>query len=82
MAIDLAIRRKIIDLHKQGKSCQKIADQLLEAKQTVWRTIKKFKDTGSVEDLPKPGRPRSVRTPKLIENVRQKLRSLKKTDSG
>ena len=40
---------------------------------TVCYTIKCYKDTGSIENWPKSGRKRSVRTAKLIKATRMKL---------
>lgn len=50
-------------LHKDGIS-----------KQFVLRTLKRFKETGSVEKRHSPGRPRSVRTPEVIKRVRERFR--------
>ena len=74
MAIDLAIRRKIIDFHNGGMSIRKIAERLDETKSTVHYTIKRYKSTDSIIDKPKSGRPRSLRSRGLINKVREMIR--------
>ena len=74
MAISVAIRQKIIDFHKDGLSKHQIATRLKESRTSVIRIIKKYEETGRLEDLPRSGRPRSVRTKKLIEKVRAKVK--------
>ena len=76
MAISLAIREKIIEFHKKGLSKHQIAKQLNEPRSTVIRTIQKFEATGKLENecKSKSGRPRSVRTKKLIAKVRAKIK--------
>lgn len=85
-------REAILRLHSMGKSCKEIANALKimkVTKSTAWYTIKRFKETKSLENRPKSGRPRSVRTKKLIQATRLKIfrngrRSLRKmaTDAG
>ena len=41
---------------------------------TVWKIVKKFKETGTTLDKPGRGRKRTVRTLKLVKNTREKLR--------
>ena len=40
----------------------------------IKRTIDRYKETMSIEDLPRSGRPRTTRTRKLLKNVRKKIR--------
>lgn len=40
----------------------------------VYRTIQRFVETGTVEDRPRSGRPRSVRTPELVKTVAARIR--------
>ncbi|XP_055643520.1 uncharacterized protein LOC129779828 [Toxorhynchites rutilus septentrionalis] len=40
----------------------------------IFRTIKRYKETGSWKILPKPGRKRTVRSPKAIKRVRERVR--------
>ena len=75
MAISVALREKIIELHKNGKSKHEISKVLIIPRTTVLRTIQKFEATGNLENenKSKSGRPRSVRTKKMIEKVRAKI---------
>ncbi|XP_059081941.1 uncharacterized protein LOC131879599 [Tigriopus californicus] len=73
MALDKAIRRKIICLHNQGLSERDIASRLLEAKSTVHDTVSRYKKTGTVEIKPRKPRFRPVRTRQLVNKVRNKL---------
>ena len=41
---------------------------------TVWKIVKKFKETGTTLDKPGRGRIRTVRTLKLVKNTQEKLR--------
>ena len=40
---------------------------------TVWKIVKKFKETGTTSDKPGRGRKSSVYTKKLIKNMKEKL---------
>ncbi|XP_059096817.1 uncharacterized protein LOC131891306 [Tigriopus californicus] len=73
----MEMREAILSLHSEGETCQEIArtlSSLKVTKSTAWYTIKRYKYTGSVENRPKSGRPRSIRTRKLIEATRSKIR--------
>jgi transposase len=53
-----------------------IIDKLKDLKITrdkVYRTVKRLRETGSTADRPRSGRPRSVRTPELINKVKCRL---------
>ena len=39
----------------------------------VWKIVKKFRETGNTLDRPDRGRKRSVRSPQLLKNTREKL---------
>ena len=66
MAVD---RNIVIKFHKQGESNSSVAKRLKMNRTTVWKIVKKFKETGTTLD--KPG---CVRTLKLVKNMREKLR--------
>jgi len=69
-------RSAIIELHSKGKSCRQIAEclkHLKVSKSMVAYTIKKFRETQTVSDRPRAGRPRSVRTKKLIKITKTKI---------
>jgi transposase len=40
----------------------------------VYRTVKRLTETGSVDDKPRTGRPRTVRTKRLVKVVRERIR--------
>jgi transposase len=72
---DYHTRIAIIGLFKSGKSALQIFALLGPHKMSerfVYRTIKRYSDTGDVVDIVKSGRPRSVRTKKAIEAVQLK----------
>ncbi len=69
-------REAILRLHSGGKSCRQIATALKAmkvSKSTVAYTIKRYKETGSLCNRPKSGRPRTTRTPALIAATRSKI---------
>uniref|UniRef100_A0A8R1HU78 Helicase ATP-binding domain-containing protein n=1 Tax=Caenorhabditis japonica TaxID=281687 RepID=A0A8R1HU78_CAEJA len=69
----LKARPSIIDLHKQGKTTSKIRLALGISKITVWRTIKRWEETGANIDRPRSGRPRTSITPERVM-VRERIR--------
>ena len=71
MSIDCNI---VIKLHKSGESNNEIAKRLKINRTTVWKIIKKFQEIGSILDREGRGRKRTVCTPQLIKNTREKLR--------
>ncbi|CAF1568372.1 unnamed protein product, partial [Rotaria sp. Silwood1] len=46
-----------------------IPDTKIPTRQTIYQLAKKFDETGSVEDAPRSGRPRTVRTEENMERV-------------
>ena len=50
----------IIGLHKGGNSVRQIADIIGVAKSTVQDTVKKWKDTGSINNKTRIGRPKQL----------------------
>ena len=64
----------VIKLHKSGKSNVEIAKRLDMNRSTVWNIVKKFQETENTLDRPGRGRKRSVRSPQLLKNTREKLR--------
>jgi transposase len=71
MAVD---RNAIVTLHEKGESNSVIAKKLQIRRETVWKVVKKFKETGETCNRPGQGRKRSVRTKQLVKNTREKLR--------
>ena len=61
MAVD---RNTIVTLHKKGESNSCIAKELqlfLEGGETIWKVVKKFKETGETCNRKGQGRKRTVR---------------------
>ena len=71
MAVD---RNRIVTLHKKGESNSCIAKKLHIRRETIWKMVKKFKETGETCNRPSLGRKRTVRIKSLVKNTREKLR--------
>ena len=67
-------RNTIITLHKKGESNSCIVKKLHIHHETVWKVVKKFKETGETCNQPGQGRKRTVQTKRLVKNTREKLR--------
>jgi transposase len=67
-------RNAIVTLHEKGESNSGIAKKLQIRRDTVWKVVKKFKETGETCNRPGQGRKQSVRTKQLVKNTRAKLR--------
>ena len=39
----------------------------------VWRTLKRYEETGDIQNRPGQGRPRPATTPKLLKSTRERL---------
>lgn len=62
--------------HDKGFSPSYIVKELKKlsiSKQKVYRTIKRLKETGTIADRKRSGRPRSIRTPDLVNKVKCRL---------
>ena len=59
MAID---RIMIVTLHKKGERDSSIPKKLHIRRETVWKVVKEFKETGKTCNRPGQGRKRIVRT--------------------
>ena len=71
MAVDT---NTILTLHKKGESNSCIAKKLHTLRETVWKVVKKLKETSETCNRPGQGRKRTVRTKRLVKNTREKLR--------
>ena len=71
MAVD---GNTIVTFHKKGESNSCIAKKLHIRRETVWKVVKKFKETGETCNRPGQGRKRTVRTKRLVKYARKKLR--------
>ena len=71
------IRQIIIQKNLNGESAGGIFKALKTGgvkRDFIYRTIKRYRETSSVEDRKRSGRPRSVRTKTLLKAVKQRLR--------
>ena len=67
----------IIKIFTEGKGFMEMFRALQPfkvAQSTVSKTTKWYKETHTIESRKRSGRPRSVRTPELVKEVREKIR--------
>lgn len=72
------IRSAIITLHKVGEGNTKIVKELKTFKilyKTVCNVVKRYKETSSISDRPRSGRPKTVQTRGHIKRIRSKVTS-------
>nr|AEO90418.1 putative MhmaT1 transposase [Misgolas hubbardi] len=70
-------RVAVIALHKVGKSSSEIFNllqQLQISRMFVYRTIKRFVESGNSYDLPRKGRSSTVRTARVVKAVASRIR--------
>ena len=70
-------RAAVIEIFSKGKSQGEILKLLQIPKSRgkfVYRTIQLYNKTGSVKDMPRSGRAKSVTTPRLKDIVRDRIR--------
>ena len=72
MALD---RETIVSLHKKGESNSTIAKELQIRRETVWKVVKTFRETGQTFNRPGQDRKWTVRTKRMVRNTRGKLRT-------
>ena len=76
-SLDLFEKRSaVIQLFLNGASHAKIFRDLGSTKYSrsfISRTVKRFKETGKIEDKPRFGRPRTIRTGANVRKIRQML---------
>ena len=70
MAID---RETIVSLHKKGESNSTIAKELQIRRETVWKVVKMFRETGQTSNRPSQGRKRTDRTKQMVKNTKGKV---------
>ena len=69
-------QRTLIILHYlAGKSQKIISETTGYSVNTVYRTIRRFRETGGVKNRSKSGRPATVNTPALRKTIRDRIRS-------
>ena len=62
------------ELFKAGKSHKEICKKLKVNRMLVQRTLKRYKESGNVQNRPGQGCPQSARTTKLVKATREKVR--------
>lgn len=70
-------RQSVISLHQAGNSPAEILRSLRGlgiSRKFIYRTIQRYNASESIEDRPRSGRPRSVRTPNAIKAVKARIR--------
>lgn len=67
------LRAGIIRLFEQGKSGRQIAKDMNLPQRTVSDAIKRYQETGSHEDRPRSGRPRTARTPANKRKIKARI---------
>ena len=84
MTLDLSIRKLIKSHYDNGKSAKEIYDFLEKSvsKSTIYRWLRHFDITNSVEAIKQPGRPRSIRTKQFIKKVQKNVQLNKKKKSA
>ena len=64
MVID---RETIVSLHKKGESNSTIGKEFQIRRETVWKVVKKFRETGQTSNRSGQGRRRTVRTKRMVK---------------
>ena len=64
-----------IEISKKGDSNSTIEKELQIRHETVWKVVKKFRETGRTSNRSGQGRKTTVRTKRMIKNTREKLRT-------
>ena len=59
-AVSLDLRERIIKAREDGLTQTQIAERLYVGRTTVQKILRQWRDTGSLEPAPRPGRPRGV----------------------
>ena len=79
MAVGLGKRIAIVELFKAGKPQKEICKDLKVNRMLVWRTLKRYKEIGNVQNQPGQGRPGSASTSELIRKSRVVWRNPKRS---
>ena len=64
----------IVELVKAGNFRQDISMKLKVNRMLVWKTLKRYEETGDIQNIPEQGQPRTARTPKLVKATKEKIR--------
>ena len=68
------VRDQIVALKKAGVSNKQVTTQLNVCRKTIYNVMKRFQECGTTSSKPIPGRNRSVRTRRIIEVVKKRVR--------
>src|SRR5690349_15730433 len=68
------LRSGVISLSQSGESVTSIARRLRMHHGTVSKAVKRFQETGTFEDRPRAGRPRTVTTNRVVKVIRERIR--------
>ena len=71
ISVGLGKQIAIVELFKAGKPQKEICKDLKVNRMLVWRTLKRYKESGNVQNQPGQGHPRSASTSKLIRKSRE-----------
>ncbi|XGW04195.1 hypothetical protein V3C99_015388 [Haemonchus contortus] len=66
-------RSAIVRLHKAGCPSATMAKHLGIHRSVVYRTLQRYRDLSGLQDRRRSGRPRTARTPKVVEAVRKRI---------
>ena len=58
--MSMALKQVIIELYSNGEKVSVIARTINRSLASVYRVVRRFESSGSVENLSRPGRPRSI----------------------
>ena len=72
-------RTAIVELFKARNSRWDISKSVKINRMLVWRTLKRYEETGDIQNRPGQGRPRTDGTSKLVKSTRKKIRRNPKT---
>lgn len=67
-------RASILALHQAGITPADIAKRLLIPRTTVFNNLKRFKETGTMDDRPRSGRPKTATSNRIVKVIREKIR--------
>ncbi|KAK6030229.1 hypothetical protein OSTOST_03645, partial [Ostertagia ostertagi] len=67
-------RASILHLHLAGCTAKTISKQLQIPLRTVYNNVNRYKATGTMEDKPRSGRPKSATTKEIVKIIREKIR--------
>ncbi|VDO92270.1 unnamed protein product [Heligmosomoides polygyrus] len=67
-------RITVVELHKTGMRTADIVRTTGFKQRTVYKIVRRYKETGGTSDRPRSGRPTTATTPENINKVRCRIR--------